>query len=42
VHAAIAESAVQAHQLMQRCLDTVIALEHWDRATLEMPEGLGV
>ncbi len=40
VHAAIAKSAVQSHHIMQDCLDTVIALEKWDRATLQMPEGL--
>jgi len=40
VHAAIARSTVQSHHIMQDCLDTVIALEKWDRATLKMPEGL--
>jgi hypothetical protein len=40
VHAAIAKSTVQAHHIMQDCLDTVIALEKWDRATLKMPDGL--
>ena len=40
VHAAIARSTIQSHQIMQDCLDTVIALENWDRATLTMPPGL--
>jgi len=40
VHAAIAESTIQSHQIMQDCLDRVIALENWDRATLKMPDGL--
>lgn len=40
VHAAIAKSTIQSHHIMQDCLDTVIALEQWDRATLQMPEGL--
>jgi hypothetical protein len=40
VHAAIAKSTVQSHHIMQDCLDRVIALENWDRATLQMPEGL--
>lgn len=40
VHAAIARSTIQSHQIMQDCLDTVIALEKWDRTTLKMPEGL--
>lgn len=38
VHNAIAKSAVQSHHIMQDCLDTVIALENWDRDTLKMPE----
>ena len=40
VHAAIATSTIQSYQIMQDCLDTVIALEKWDRTTLQMPEGL--
>lgn len=40
VHAAIAKSTVQSHHIMQDCLDTVVALEKWDRATLQMPAGL--
>lgn len=40
VHTAIAESTVQSHHIMQDCLDKVIALEKWDRTTLQMPDGL--
>jgi hypothetical protein len=40
VHDAIAKSTIQSHHIMEDCLDTVIALEKWDRATLQMPEGL--
>ena len=40
VHAEIAKSTVEAHSIMQDCLDKIIALEGWDRATLEMPVGL--
>jgi len=40
VHAAIAKSTIQSHHIMQDCLDTVIALENWDRDTLKMPESL--
>lgn len=40
VHAAIAKSTIQSNQIMQDFLYTVIALENWDRATLQMPEGL--
>jgi hypothetical protein len=40
VHALIAQSTIQSHAIMQDCLDKVIALEAWDRSTLEMPAGL--
>jgi hypothetical protein len=40
VHQAIAASTVRAHAQMQECLIQVLELEHWDRATLTMPEGL--
>jgi hypothetical protein len=42
VHKAIAESTVQAHALLQDCLDHVLTLEKWDRATLQMPDNLRV
>ena len=37
VHAAIARRVAEAHDTLQVCLDEVIVLEKWDRATLEMP-----
>ena len=40
VHTAIAKNTAQAHAVLQDCLDTVIALENRDRATLQMPENL--
>jgi hypothetical protein len=40
VHATIARSTIAAHHIMQNCLDSVVALENWDRTTLKMPEGL--
>ncbi len=40
VHAAIAQSTIQAHAMLQDCLDQVILLEQWDRTTLEMPAHL--
>jgi hypothetical protein len=40
VHNHIAHSAVQAHALLQDCLDQVLELEKWDRATLRMPPNL--
>ena len=42
VHSALAESTIQAHAILQDCLDQVLDLEKWDRATLQMPENLRV
>jgi hypothetical protein len=39
-HAHIAESTARAHAELERCLDEVLDLEGWDRATLTMPAGL--
>lgn len=40
VHQTIAEATLQAHALMEECLDRVLEIEGWDRATLTMPEGM--
>jgi hypothetical protein len=40
VHQTIADSTIEAHAVLQTCLDSVIALENWDRATLTMPPNL--
>lgn len=40
VHLRIAESTKVAHAEMEQCLDDVLRLEGWDRATLSMPDGL--
>ena len=40
VHASIAESTIQAHAILQDCLEQVLTLEQWDRATLRMPTHL--
>ena len=40
VHAAIARRVAEAHETLQVCLDEVILLEKWDRATLQMPADL--
>lgn len=40
VHQRIAAAACEAHAIMERCLDEVLTLEGWDRATLKMPPGL--
>jgi len=40
VHALIAQSTIQSHAIMQDCMEKIIVMEGWDRATLTMPEGL--
>ena len=40
VHQSIARNTAIAHAQMQDCLDEVLALEEWDRTTLDMPAGL--
>lgn len=40
VHQTIAEAGVQSHALMENCLQQVLEIEGWDRATLKMPAGL--
>ncbi|OYY95117.1 MAG: hypothetical protein B7Y41_05370 [Hydrogenophilales bacterium 28-61-23] len=40
VHQRIAQATRLAHAELESCLDDVLALEGWDKATLTMPEGL--
>lgn len=40
VHQAIAHSTAIAHAEMEACMDQVLLLEGWDRATLTMPPAL--
>ncbi len=40
VHQAIADGVLRAHKVLEATLMEVIDLEHWDRETLSMPEGL--
>ena len=40
VHEAIARATVEAHARMEACLEEVLEIEGWDRATLTMPETL--
>lgn len=40
VHRLIAEATSRAHALMEECMDKVLEIEGWDRATLRMPEGM--
>lgn len=40
VHEQIAASTAQAYAVLEDCLDRILTLEGWDRATLKMPQGL--
>ena len=40
VHETIAAATEQSHQLMERCLEKILEIEGWDRATLTMPSSL--
>lgn len=40
VHELIAQTARESHQRMEVTLDRILTIEGWDRATLQMPEGL--
>lgn len=40
VHQRIAAAVHSAHVTMEACLEDVLALEGWDRTTLEMPANL--
>lgn len=40
VHHTIEASTREAHAIMEDCLDRVLEIEGWDRATLKMPAGL--
>ncbi|MBP9685965.1 MAG: hypothetical protein KBE07_15085 [Rhodoferax sp.] len=42
VHQTICHSTILAHAQLQDCLNRVLELEQWDRATLRMPAGLRV
>ena len=40
VHERIAEAVLEAHKIMEDCLEDVLNLEGWDPVTMEMPENL--
>jgi hypothetical protein len=40
VHQTIARAAIAVQQQLEACLEEVLVIEKWDRATLTMPEGL--
>lgn len=42
VHQTIARTAILVQQQLEACLEEVLEIEQWDRATLTMPEGLRV
>ena len=40
VHQTIAAATLEAHVLMENCMEKVLIMEGWDLVTLKMPEGL--
>lgn len=40
VHQEIAKAAQIAQSIVEDCMDKILEIEKWDRATLTMPEGL--
>ncbi len=40
VHQTIAAATLEAHLLMENCMEAVLTMEGWDPVTLTMPEGL--
>ena len=40
VHQVISRAAQASHQLMEACLQEILAIEGWDQTTFEMPEAL--
>ena len=42
VHATIAASAIATHAELEACIEKILAIEKWDRATLQMPPNLRV
>jgi hypothetical protein len=40
VHDTIADATSLAHEAMEQCLERILVIEGWDKATLTMPESL--
>jgi hypothetical protein len=40
VHKTIAAAAEVSHEIMEKCLKTILEIEGWDQANLNMPESL--
>jgi len=40
VHNRIAQATVEAHRIMENCIQDILRLEGWDPETLKMPEHL--
>lgn len=40
VHNKIARATVEAHRIMEACMEDVLRIEGWDPETLNMPTGL--
>lgn len=40
VHQTIADAATVTHALLEECMEQILVIEQWDRATLTMPPNL--
>jgi hypothetical protein len=40
VHNKIAQATVEAHRVMEACMEDILQIEGWDPKTLNMPAGL--
>ena len=40
VHSAIARATEKSHETMEACLEEILTIEGWDKATLSLPESL--
>ncbi|EKE16869.1 MAG: hypothetical protein ACD_10C00755G0001 [uncultured bacterium] len=40
MHQSISAATLEAHVLMEACLEKVLTMEGWDPVTLTMPKGL--
>ena len=40
VHTTIAQAAIVTHSLLEDCMEKILEIEKWDRASLQMPPNL--
>jgi hypothetical protein len=40
VHHRIAQATIEAHRIMETCMQDILRIEGWDQETLKMPDNL--